>query len=218
MSEEDAAADKGSPSPRWLLKAFTRINFWIYRLSGGRLMNTLGGDPICLVSMTGARSGRRRVIPSMYVPCDGSVALVASQGGAPRHPVWYYNLKAYPDIVIEEGGRRRPMRARELEGEEKGRVWPVCVAAFVALSFVLGISGCAFSGNLQTLDDGSYQVDCSGGYHDWSACNEAARRACRGGGVEVLSQVSNEASQGVGSRDWSAAGSEVSRSMNFRCR
>jgi hypothetical protein len=107
----------------------------------------------------------------------------------------------------------------------RGRVGPravtpvaACAAAFIALSFAFGTSGCAFSGDLQTLDDGSYQVDCSGGYHDWSACNEAARRACRGRGVEVLSQVSNEASQGVGSRDWSAAGSEVSRSMNFRCK
>lgn len=127
MSDVDTAEAQGQPPPRWLLKAFTRINVWVYRLSGGRLMNKLGGDPICLVSMTGARSGRRRVIPLMYVPWEESVALVASQGGAPRHPVWYYNLKAYPDIVIEEGGRRRPMHARELEGEEKARVWPVCV-------------------------------------------------------------------------------------------
>ena len=127
MADVAAVATEGRPPPRWLLKAFTRINVWVYRLSGGRLMNKLGGDPICLVAMTGASSGRRRVVPLMYVPCGDSVALVASQGGAPRHPVWYYNLKAYPDIVIEQGGRRRQMRAREVDGEEKARVWPVCV-------------------------------------------------------------------------------------------
>jgi hypothetical protein len=92
------------------------------------------------------------------------------------------------------------------------------VAASVAAFVAFWVTGCAVGGKLQTLDDGSYKVDCSGGYHDWTACNEAARRACRGGAVEILSQVSNEASQNVGSRDWSAGGSEVSRSMNFRCR
>lgn len=88
----------------------------------------------------------------------------------------------------------------------------------VAVLMAVCLAGCAFGGKVQTLADGSYKVDCSGGYHNWTACNEAARRACGGGGVEILSQVSNEASQGVGSRDWSAAGSEVSRSMNFRCK
>ena len=92
------------------------------------------------------------------------------------------------------------------------------VALLVAAFFAVWVTACAFGGKLQTLDDGSYKVECSGGYHDWTACNEAARRACRGGGVEILSQVSNEASQNVGSRDWSEGGSEVSRSMNFRCK
>ena len=88
----------------------------------------------------------------------------------------------------------------------------------VAVLMAVCLAGCAFGGKVQTLADGSYKVDCSGGYHKWTASNEAARRACGGGGVEILSQVSNEASQGVGSRDWSAAGTEVSRSMNFRCK
>lgn len=90
-------------------------------------------------------------------------------------------------------------------------------ASALALSVGLLLAGCAGQ-NVRSLGDGTYSVDCSGGYHDWSACHEAARRLCRSGPVEVLSQVSNEGSQGVGSRDWSTEGSEVSRRMTFRCR
>jgi len=96
-----------------------------------------------------------------------------------------------------------------------------CAAALRALPlWVLGaalLSSCA-ARDVRSLGDGAYSVDCSGGYHDWSACHAAARRVCRGGSVEILSQVSNEGSQGVGTRDWSTEGSEVSRRMTFRCR
>ena len=126
----ESIEDLGKPPPRWILKAFTRLNVWVYRLSGGRLMNKLGGDPICLVTMTGAKSGLTRTIPLMYVPHGDSVLLVASQGGAPKHPIWYHNLVAHPDIVVEEGGRKRSLRARELGPEEKAEVWPVCVAHY----------------------------------------------------------------------------------------
>lgn len=129
MSEPDKSAS-GSPPPRWALKAFTRLNVVVYRASGGRLMNRLGGDPICLVTMTGAKTGRTRTIPLMYVPDGDSFLLVASQGGAPKHPVWYHNLVAHPDVTIEEGGRRLALRAREVGPEEKGRLWPICVSHY----------------------------------------------------------------------------------------
>ncbi len=116
--------------PRWALKTFTRINVWVYQLSGGRLMNRLAGDPICLVTMTGAKSGSRRTIPLMYVPHERGVLLVASQGGAPRHPVWYNNLIAHPDVVVTVDGSKRNLRARELQGEERAKAWPVCVAHY----------------------------------------------------------------------------------------
>jgi hypothetical protein len=82
---------------------------------------------------------------------------------------------------------------------------------------ILCLAGCA-GRDVRSLGDGAYSVDCSGGYHDWSACHAAARRVCEDGGVEIVSQVSNEGSQGVGARDWSTAGSEVSRRLTFRCR
>ena len=81
---------------------------------------------------------------------------------------------------------------------------------------VLTIAGCASSG-VRHNDDGTVSVECSGGYHDWSACHERAARTCRPGDFEIVSRVSNEGSSGVGSRDWSAAGSEVWRSLVVRC-
>ncbi|MEJ2088229.1 MAG: nitroreductase family deazaflavin-dependent oxidoreductase [Gammaproteobacteria bacterium] len=130
MTDDTTRVDTGRPPPRWVLKAFTRLNVIVYRLSGGRLMNTLAGDPICLVTMTGARSGRSRTIPLMYIPDGDSVLLVASQGGAPTHPVWYHNLVAHPDIQVEEGGHRRSLRARLVGPEEKARLWRICVAHY----------------------------------------------------------------------------------------
>lgn len=127
---EDSTPDPGRPPPRWVLKAFTRLHALIYRLSGGRLMNTLAGDPICLVTMTGARSGQKRTIPLMYVPDGDSLLLVASQGGAPTHPLWYHNLVAHPDITVEQGGRKLALRARLVDAEEKDRVWPICVSHY----------------------------------------------------------------------------------------
>ncbi|MCX2982307.1 nitroreductase family deazaflavin-dependent oxidoreductase [Halieaceae bacterium IMCC14734] len=128
MSQADSSTvELGKPPPKGVLKIFTRINVWVYRLSGGKLMNKLGGDPICLVTMTGARSGKRRTIPLMYVPYGDTILLVASQGGMPRHPVWYNNLVANPDVTIEEGGLLRKLRAREVAGEERAQLWPVCV-------------------------------------------------------------------------------------------
>ena len=123
-------AEAGPAMPRALLKAFTRLNVWVYRASSGRLMNKLAGDPICLVNMTGAKSGQPRTMPLMYVPYNAGVLLVASQGGAPKHPVWYQNLVKYPDIVVEQGGRKLALTARVLEGEEREAAWLVCVEHF----------------------------------------------------------------------------------------
>ena len=123
-----AQQDLGKPPPRWVLKLYTRINVWVYHWSKGKYMNTLEGKPICLVTMTGAKSGRERTIPLMYVPYENGFVLVASQGGAPNNPVWYYNLKKNPQITIEYHGVAYRMLARQVEGEEKARIWPTCLA------------------------------------------------------------------------------------------
>jgi deazaflavin-dependent oxidoreductase (nitroreductase family) len=104
----------------------TRLHVLLHRLSGGRLFNRLAGDEVCFVSMTGAKSGRRLTVPLMYVPHREGVLLVASQGGAPRNPVWYHNLVKHPEIEVTHRGRRMRLRARLASAEEKPELWPVC--------------------------------------------------------------------------------------------
>lgn len=132
MTSESASPGKsaGKPPPRWALKAITRTHVFLHRLSGGRLFNRLGGDEVCFVTMTGARSGRTLTIPLMYVPYRDGVLLVASQGGAPRNPVWYHNLVKHPDIEVNHRGHRMKLRARLAEPAEKPELWPVCDAHY----------------------------------------------------------------------------------------
>lgn len=75
--------------------------------------------PVVLVTMTGAKSGKRRYVPLMRVEHDGRYAVVASKGGAPEHPAWYFNLKAHPEVTLQDGDKVVTLRARELAGAER---------------------------------------------------------------------------------------------------
>lgn len=90
------------------------------------MFNTLAGDEVCFVTMTGAKSGKTLTVPLMYVPYEEGVLLVASQGGAPRNPVWYRNLVKHPDITVRHRGRVMKLRARLATAEEKPALWPIC--------------------------------------------------------------------------------------------
>jgi F420H(2)-dependent quinone reductase len=125
-NQANTRQDTGSPPPRWVLKTMTRMHVALHRLSGGRLFNTLTGDDVCFVTMTGARSGRRLTIPLMHVPHAGGVLLVASQGGAPKNPVWYNNLVKHPEIDVSHRGRSMKLKARLASTEEKPALWPIC--------------------------------------------------------------------------------------------
>ena len=124
-SESPVSTSTGKPPLRWVLKTFTRLHVFLHRLSRGGF-NKLGGDEVCFVTMTGAKSGRTLTIPLMYVPHGEGVLLVASQGGAPRNPVWYHNLVENPDIEVEHRGKRMKLRARLAEPAEKAALWSVC--------------------------------------------------------------------------------------------
>jgi deazaflavin-dependent oxidoreductase (nitroreductase family) len=103
-----------------------------YESSGGTEGTTLRdtGLPVILLTSRGARSGKIRKTPLMRVEHDGRYALVASQGGAPRHPFWYFNLKADPRVELQDGPVKRDMTAREVTGAEKAAWWERAVAAF----------------------------------------------------------------------------------------
>lgn len=85
---------------------------------------------VVLLTMTGRKSGDTLKVPLMRVEHDGSYAAVASKGGAPDNPQWYYSLKANPGIDLQDGTQTFHMRAREISGEERATWWERCVAAF----------------------------------------------------------------------------------------
>lgn len=120
----------GTHPPRWIIKAMTRAHLALHNLTKGRKFNSLGGDEVCFVKMTGAKSGRTLTIPLMYIPYRDGVLLVASQGGNPKNPVWYYNLVKHPDIEVEYRGRRMKLRARIAEADEKPELWPICYESY----------------------------------------------------------------------------------------
>jgi len=105
-----------------------------YEASGGQRANTLSdtGLPVIIVTSRGNKSGKLRKTPLMRVEHDGEYLLVASQGGAPKHPVWYYNLKADPDaITLQDGPEPFDATVRELpEGDERAQWWDRAVAAY----------------------------------------------------------------------------------------
>ncbi|HTK62849.1 MAG TPA: nitroreductase family deazaflavin-dependent oxidoreductase [Pseudonocardia sp.] len=108
------------------LKVFSRLNQRIYRWSGGRLLGKLNGYEVCVVTMTGAKTGQTRVVPLMYVPYGDGVILVGSQGGTPKSPPWVHNLVANPDIEVQHKSRKMRLKARRASAREKQGVWPVC--------------------------------------------------------------------------------------------
>jgi deazaflavin-dependent oxidoreductase (nitroreductase family) len=117
------------PSPaQWV-----REQVETYERTGGREANTLleTGLPVVIVTMRGNKSGNVRKLPLMRVEHDGEYALVASKGGAPEHPLWYYNLKAHPDEVsIQDGPEPFDATVREVAGAERAAWWERAVAAY----------------------------------------------------------------------------------------
>lgn len=116
------------PSPsKWVREQVER-----YESSGGTEGTTLldTGMPVVIVTTRGTKSGKLRKVPLMRVEHDGCYAAVASMGGAPKHPVWYFNVLADPHVEVQDGTRRWDMIARQVTGDEKELWWDRAVAAF----------------------------------------------------------------------------------------
>ncbi|GAA4826977.1 nitroreductase family deazaflavin-dependent oxidoreductase [Saccharopolyspora rosea] len=88
------------------------------------------GAPIVLLTLRGARTGKLRYTPVMRVEHEGRYAVIASKGGAPEHPTWYHNIRAHPEIRLQDGTVTREYVAREVEGAEREQWWERAVAAF----------------------------------------------------------------------------------------
>ena len=109
---------------------WARDNAEKYMESGGTEGTELQGKPVILLTTIGAKTGKIRKTPLMRVEHGGEYAIVASLGGAPKNPVWYYNVKAHPQVELQDGTNTKDYEAREVFGEEKAAWWQRAVAAW----------------------------------------------------------------------------------------
>jgi deazaflavin-dependent oxidoreductase (nitroreductase family) len=139
MPPNGTAAPKGLDSPivPKILKVMSRLNIAAYRATGGRVGGTwrLGsafrkGVPICLLTTRGRKTGRPRTQPLLYMPDGDRVVVVASQGGLPKDPLWYLNLRADPRVTVQVRRDVRRMRARTASPDERAALWPRLVALY----------------------------------------------------------------------------------------
>jgi F420H(2)-dependent quinone reductase len=109
---------------------WARENAETYMESGGTDGTELQGKPVILLTTIGAKSGKIRKTPLMRVEHGGEYAVVASLGGAPKNPVWYYNIKANPRVELQDGTETHDYEAREVFGDEKASWWERAVEAW----------------------------------------------------------------------------------------
>lgn len=98
--------------------------------SGGTQGTSMKGMPVVLLTTKGNKTGKLRKTPLMRVEHDGEYAVVASLGGAPKHPVWYYNVVADPNVELQDGTDKADYVAREVTGDDKEVWWERAVAAY----------------------------------------------------------------------------------------
>jgi deazaflavin-dependent oxidoreductase (nitroreductase family) len=114
------------------MKLMSAANRAVFKITGGRVGGRfLRGAPVGLLTATGRKSGERRTLPLIYLQDGPRVVLVASQGGMPKHPVWYLNLVAHPDVEFQ--APREPVRryrARTANADEKRALWPRLCAIY----------------------------------------------------------------------------------------
>ena len=124
MSVQNTVVDFGG-------KVMNALHRLILTLSGGRILNTPFGMPAVELHMVGRKSGQpRSTLLTTPIHDDARVVLVASKGGDDRHPEWYLNIVANPDVELTMDGTTRPMRARTASSEEKAELWPQIVKVY----------------------------------------------------------------------------------------
>lgn len=114
------------PSPT----GWVREHVELYEGSDGREGAERGGRATIIVTHRGRKTGAIRKTPLMRVADGDNYILVGSIGGAPKNPVWVYNLRVDPDVEIRDRQKVQRMRVREVEAEEKARLWRIAVDAF----------------------------------------------------------------------------------------
>ena len=114
--------------PRWLIPWISRAHTAVYKLTNGRVGANLAGKPGILLRTIGARSGEAHTVCLPYVPDGADRILVASYGGGPTNPAWYYNCKVNPEVVVRDRASVVLCQASVITGDEYDRLWPIVVA------------------------------------------------------------------------------------------
>jgi deazaflavin-dependent oxidoreductase (nitroreductase family) len=112
-----------NPLVEFVLGPLLTVHQWLYEHSDGRIGASLGGRPMLLLRTIGRRSKELRTAALLYVRDGDAYVVIASKGGAPYHPGWFHNLTAKPDVEIQVGRERIPVRARVAKGKERSRLW-----------------------------------------------------------------------------------------------
>jgi deazaflavin-dependent oxidoreductase (nitroreductase family) len=121
------AADRSWPVLRRVMAGHTAV----YRATHGVVGHKFpGSPPVLLLDHVGAKSGKKRTSPLVYVRDGDDIVLVASKGGNPKNPAWFHNLKANPETTIQIGSEKRPVRAHVATDEERKRLWPKAVETY----------------------------------------------------------------------------------------
>jgi deazaflavin-dependent oxidoreductase (nitroreductase family) len=112
-----------NPLVERILGPLLSVHQWLYESSDGRIGASLGGRPMLLLRTIGRRSREPRTAALLYVRDGDAYVVIASKGGAPQHPGWFHNLTSRPDVDIQVGRQRIPVRARVAAGAERARLW-----------------------------------------------------------------------------------------------
>ena len=110
--------------PERLFQVMVRMHIFFYRLTGGVIGNKMSGVPCLLLTTTGRKSGQKRTIPLMYVETDQGYAIIASYAGSDRHPAWYLNLTANPQVEVQVRAKKMSARAETVpDGNRYSDIW-----------------------------------------------------------------------------------------------
>jgi len=112
----------------FLFKGILGIFTTLYRLSNGKVMGRMAGLNVLLLTTTGRKSGEPRTTPLGYFEQDGDYVIIASNGGADKHPFWFLNLKSNPDVSIQIKDKKISAKAREAEGAARKELWTKLVS------------------------------------------------------------------------------------------
>ena len=115
-----------------VLRRLMGVHTLLYRATHGVVGHHIPGvgAPMLLLDHVGAKSGVKRTSPLLYIPDGDDLVIVASKGGYPKNPAWFWNLKANPDTTIQVGHEKIPVHARVANDEERERLWPRAVKTY----------------------------------------------------------------------------------------